>query len=92
MSGAGRGEPRGSYRPDGTQAARSFYAQRGTETGAQAPADVLAPFLADPMPQMDAHGRRVGGRHGMRGAGRFGASWNRADHEAIHGEIGGDAE
>lgn len=69
MSGAGRGEPRGSHQPDGTQAARSFYAQRGTDTGARALADVLAPFLADPIPQVDGRGRRVNGRHGRANGG-----------------------
>lgn len=63
MSGAGRGEPRGSHQPDGTVAARAHYARQGTAEGARALADVLAPHLAPEGPQVDVQGRRIGGRH-----------------------------
>lgn len=90
MSGAGRGEPKGSYHRDGTAASRAFYGEGPPEPLA----DILAEHgyvLDSPgMPVVDARGRRVGGRPGVLGIGRTSASWNRADHEAIHGEIGGE--
>lgn len=90
MAGAARGENPGDWERL-TPQARAHYAREANRQGREASlADILADYGYElenrGMPQVDGQGRRIGGRHGVRGVGRFGAHWNR---ERDGGHTGG---